>query len=156
MFKSLFKKKQPNDQDPMLVPLKGKVVDLETVPDPVFAQKMMGDGFAIDPADDTILSPVDGEVITIFPTKHAISLKSNKGREILIHVGLETVQLNGDGFTPLVMDGQKIKKRQELMKVDFEAIKPRVPSILTPVIFTNLDENEKVVVEGENMFIKNL
>jgi sugar PTS system EIIA component len=154
MFKGLFKKKQPNDQDPMLVPLKGKVVNLEAVPDPVFAEKMMGDGFAIDPADGTIVSPIDGEVITIFPTKHAISLKSKQGREILIHVGLETVQLNGDGFTPLVMDGQKIKKGQELLKVDFEAIKEKVPSILTPVVFTNLGENEKVIVEGQEIFIR--
>ncbi len=154
MFKGLFKKKQPNDQDPMLVPLKGKVVNLEAVPDPVFAEKMMGDGFAIDPADGTIVSPIDGEVITIFPTKHAISLKSKQGREILIHVGLETVQLNGDGFTPLVMDGQKIKKGQELLKVDFDAIKEKVPSILTPVVFTNLGENEKVIVEGQEIFIR--
>lgn len=154
MFKGLFKKKQPNDQDPMLVPLKGKVVNLEAVPDPVFAEKMMGDGFAIDPADGTIISPIDGEVITIFPTKHAISLKSKQGREILIHVGLETVQLNGDGFTPLVMDGQKIKKGQELLKVDFDAIKEKVPSILTPVVFTNLGENEKVIVEGQEIFIR--
>ena len=154
MFKGLFKKKQPNDQDPMLVPLKGKVVNLEAVPDPVFAEKMMGDGFAIDPADGTIVSPIDGEVITIFPTKHAISLKSKQGREILIHVGLETVQLNGDGFTPLVMDGQKVKKGQELLKVDFDAIKEKVPSILTPVVFTNLGENEKVTVEGQEIFIR--
>ena len=154
MFKGLFKKKRPNDQDPMLVPLKGKIVHLETVPDPVFAEKMMGDGFAIDPADGTIVSPVDGEVITIFPTKHAISLKSKQGREILIHVGLETVQLNGEGFTPLVMDGQKIKKGQELLKVNFDAIKEKVPSILTPVVFTNLSENEKVVVEGQEIFIR--
>ena len=154
MFKGLFKKKQPNDQDPMLVPLKGKVVNLEAVPDPVFAEKMMGDGFAIDPADGTIVSPIDGEVITIFPTKHAISLKSKQGREILIHVGLETVQLNGEGFTPLVMDGQKIKKGQELLKVNFDAIKEKVPSILTPIIFTNLSENEKVVVEGQEIFIR--
>ena len=154
MFKGLFKKKQPNDQDPMLVPLKGKVINLEAVPDPVFAEKMMGDGFAIDPADGTIVSPIDGEVITIFPTKHAISLKSKQGREILIHVGLETVQLNGDGFTPLVMDGQKIKKGQELLKVDFDAIKEKVPSILTPVVFTNLGENEKVIVEGQEIFIR--
>lgn len=154
MFKGLFKKKQPNDQDPMLVPLKGKVVNLEAVPDPVFAEKMMGDGFAVDPADGTIVSPIDGEVITIFPTKHAISLKSKQGREILIHVGLETVQLNGEGFTPLVMDGQKIKKGQELLKVNFDAIKEKVPSILTPVVFTNLSENEKVVVEGQEIFIR--
>ena len=154
MFKGLFKKKQPNNQDPMLVPLKGKFVNLEAVPDPVFAEKMMGDGFAIDPADGTIVSPIDGEVITIFPTKHAISLKSKQGREILIHVGLETVQLNGDGFTALVMDGQKIKKGQELLKVDFEAIKEKVPSILTPVVFTNLGENEKVIVEGQEIFIR--
>ena len=154
MFKGLFKKKQPNDQDPMLVPLKGKVVNLKAVPDPVFAEKMMGEGFAIDPADGTIVSPVDGEVITIFPTKHAISLKSKQGREILIHVGLETVHLNGEGFTPLVMDGQNIKKGQELLKVDFDAIKTKVPSILTPVVFTNLGENEKVVVGGQEIFIR--
>ena len=89
----------------------------------------------------------------VFPTKHAISLIDNNGREILIHVGLDTVTLKGEGFTSLVTDGEKVKQGQKLMEIDFEAIKDKVPSIITPIIFTNLKENEKVVIEDNNIKI---
>ena len=153
MFKGLFKKKQTKNEDSIIVPLEGQVVTLENVPDPVFSKKMMGDGFAVEPANGTVISPVDGEVISVFPTKHAVSLKSNSGREILIHIGIETVNLNGEGFTSFVKDGQSIKQGQKLLEVNFEAIKPMVQSILTPVVFTNLDEKEKVTVEGRTIKI---
>lgn len=153
MFKSLFKKKDNESNLFTLMPLEGQVVSIETVPDPVFSQKMMGDGFAIVPSNGTVISPVDGEVLSIFPTKHAVSLKDRNGREILIHIGLDTVVLKGEGFTAFVKDGQKVKKGQKLIEVDFESIKNKVPSIITPVVFTNLNENEKVIFEEQGVRI---
>ena len=135
------------------MPLQGQLVPIETVPDPVFSQKMMGDGFAIQPANGTVVSPVDGEVISVFPTKHAVSLKNENGKEILIHVGLETVSLNGEGFTSFVKDGQKVKKGQKLLEADFDFIKNKVPSIVTPVVFTNLSENEKLIIDEQGIRI---
>ncbi|MCQ2009884.1 MAG: PTS glucose transporter subunit IIA [Sporolactobacillus sp.] len=136
------------------IPLKGKVVSITEVPDPVFSQKMMGDGFAIIPENDIVRSPVDGKITNIFPTKHAISLKSDDGREILIHVGLETVSLKGEGFTSLVKDGTAVKKGDRLLQVDFSKISDKVPSTITSVVFTNLNDGEHVVVENNKVSIQ--
>ncbi|MFP7296359.1 PTS glucose transporter subunit IIA [Neobacillus niacini] len=154
MFKNLFKSKKVESDTAILQPLEGEIVPLEVVPDPVFSQKMIGDGFAVKPTNGTVVSPVDGEVISVFPTKHAVSVKSHDGREILIHVGLETVSLNGEGFTAFVNDGQSVKKGQKLLEADFESIKDKVPSIITPVIFTNLGENERVVIGEQGVSIQ--
>lgn len=153
MFKNLFKSKKVEVDTSILQPLEGEIVPLDVVPDPVFSQKMIGDGFAVNPTNGTVVSPVDGEVISVFPTKHAVSVKSTDGREILIHVGLETVSLNGEGFTSFVSDGQRVQKGQKLLVADFDVIKEKVPSIITPVIFTNLAENEKVVIEEQEVKI---
>ncbi|MDM5327491.1 PTS glucose transporter subunit IIA [Neobacillus sp. CF12] len=153
MFKNLFKSKKVETDTSILQPLEGEIVPLDVVPDPVFSQKMIGDGFAVNPINGTVVSPVDGEVISVFPTKHAVSLKSTDGREILIHVGLETVSLNGEGFTTFVQDGQAVQKGQKLLVADFDLIKDKVPSIITPVIFTNLAENERVVIEEHGVKI---
>jgi sugar PTS system EIIA component len=153
MFKNLFKSKKVEVDTTILQPLEGEIVPLDVVPDPVFSQKMIGDGFAVNPTNGTVVSPVDGEVISVFPTKHAVSVKSTDGREILIHVGLETVTLNGEGFTSFVSDGQRVQRGQKLLEADFEFIKEKVPSIITPVIFTNLAENEKVVIEEQEVKI---
>ncbi|WP_445783418.1 PTS sugar transporter subunit IIA [Sporolactobacillus caesalpiniae] len=135
------------------MPLKGKIVPITEVPDPVFSQKMMGDGFAIIPENDVVRSPVDGKITNIFPTKHAVSLESNEGREILIHVGLETVSLKGEGFTVLTKDGSNVKKGDKLLQVDFSGIAGKVPSIITSVVFTNLDNGERVVIENNKVSI---
>jgi sugar PTS system EIIA component len=153
MFKNLFKNKKIESETTILQPLEGEIVPLDVVPDPVFSQKMIGDGFAIIPTNGSVVSPVDGEVISVFPTKHAVSIKSNGGREILIHVGLETVGLNGEGFTAFVSDGQNVQKGQKLLEADFQFIKDKVPSIITPVIFTNLAESERVVIEEQGIRI---
>jgi sugar PTS system EIIA component len=153
MFKNFFKGKKSEVETTIMQPLEGEIVPLDVVPDPVFSQKMIGDGFAVNPTNGTVVSPVDGEVISVFPTKHAVSVKSTDGREILIHVGLETVSLNGEGFTSFVNDGERVKKGQKLLEADFEFIKEKVPSIITPVIFTNLSENEKVVIDDQGVKI---
>jgi PTS system D-glucosamine-specific IIC component len=110
---------------------------------------MMGDGFAILPTDGTIVSPVDGKIVNLFPTKHAIGIKSNSGREILIHVGIDTVKLKGEGFESFVKENDQVEKGQVLLKVDINKIKDKVPSIITPIVFTNLTEGEKVVIKKQ-------
>lgn len=119
------------------MPLTGDIVPLSEVPDQAFSTEMMGPGFGIVPKDGVLRAPFDGEVVMLFPTKHAIGLKSETGVEVLIHVGLDTVTLNGEGFDVQVTDGQKIKRGDVLMTIDFDAIAPKVPSIITPVVFTS-------------------
>lgn len=130
-------------------PLEGEILPLERVPDEVFSQKMLGDGFAVDPTNGTVISPVDGEIVNVFPTKHAIGLKDTNGKELLIHVGLDTVNLKGEGFTSFVTDGQAVKKGQKLLEVDFAGIRDKVPSIITIVVITNLADNENVVLNEQ-------
>lgn len=107
----------------------------------------MGDGFAIVPAEGTIVSPVDGKIVNLFPTKHAIGILSDSGREILIHVGIDTVNLKGQGFETLVSENDTVKKGQPLLKVDLDYIKEHATSIMTPIVFTNLGEGENIVIK---------
>jgi PTS system D-glucosamine-specific IIC component len=129
-------------------PLTGDIHPITEVPDQVFSGKMMGDGFAITPADGTIVSPVDGKILNVFPTKHAIGLESESGNEILIHVGIDTVNLKGEGFEAFVKEGDIVTKGQKLLQVDLEFVKQNAPSIMTPIVFTNLNEGESVVIKS--------
>ncbi|WP_075980525.1 glucose-specific PTS transporter subunit IIBC [Bacillus massilinigeriensis] len=135
-----------NITDSIASPIKGEIKPITEVPDIVFSGKMLGDGFAIIPSEGMIVSPVDGKVINLFHTKHAIGLFSDSGREILIHVGIDTVHLRGEGFESLVAENDTVKKGQPLLKVNLEYIKQNAPSTITPVIFTNLAEGEKIVI----------
>ncbi len=136
-------------EDAFVMPVDGTVMPLSEVPDPVFAQEMMGPGFAIDPDGGTICSPVTGRVASVFPTKHAVGLESDSGTEILIHVGLDTVKLGGEGFDLLVEDGQRVQQGDPLLQVDFDYIRANAPSAVTPVIFTNSDKSKvHVLKEG--------
>ena len=134
---------QPDD---FVSPIAGELKPLSEVPDQVFAGKMMGDGFAIVPSDGLVVSPVDGTIVTFFPTKHALGIQSDSGREILIHVGIDTVKLDGEGFEALVAQGDRVEKGQPLLKVDIDYIQEHATSIITPIIFTNLFEGETVVL----------
>lgn len=128
-------------------PAKGEIKPISDVPDKLFSGKMMGDGFAILPEEGIIASPVKGKVVNIFPTKHAIGLMSDGGREILIHVGIDTVNLKGEGFETLVSEGEHVEAGQPLINVDLDFLKEKVPSIISPVVFTNLKEGEEVIIE---------
>ncbi|KYC89559.1 glucose-specific PTS transporter subunit IIBC [Heyndrickxia sporothermodurans] len=132
-------------------PAKGELKPITEVPDQVFSGKMMGDGFAILPMEGLIASPVDGKIVNVFPTKHALGIMSDGGREILIHVGIDTVNLKGEGFETLVNEGDRVEAGQPLLKVDLEFLKEKVPSIMTPIVFTNLNEGEQVVLEKEGL-----
>ena len=135
-------------------PLDGKLIDLSEVPDQVFSQKMMGDGFAIDPTSGEVVSPVDGTVAMVFGTKHAIGINTEDGLEILIHFGIDTVKLNGEGFECLVNQGEKVKAGQPILKVDIDEIEEKVPSIITPIIFTNLPEGKSIGIINKGRNIK--
>ncbi|RFB13669.1 PTS beta-glucoside transporter subunit IIBCA [Bacillus sp. HNG] len=126
-----------SEPNKIYAPLEGKILPLGEVKDEVFANKMMGEGVAIIPNNDEVVAPFDGVVTTVFPTKHAIGLTSESGIELLIHVGLETVQLNGEHFEALVQDGESIRKGEPILKVDFEKVKEAGYDITTPLIVTN-------------------
>ena len=120
-------------------PLDGEAVPLSEVPDPTFAQEMLGKGIAIRPSGNTVCSPVDGKVTMIFPTRHAVGLESEDGAELLIHIGLDTVQLEGKYFTAAVCDGQKVKKGDPLITCDLDKVVEAGYQTITPVIVTNTD-----------------
>lgn len=137
----------PSTDEEMINPIEGEIIPITEVPDQVFSGKMMGDGFAIIPSEGTVVSPVDGEIVNVFPTKHAIGILSKGGKEILIHIGIDTVKLNGEGFEVLVAQGDKVTKGQQLVKVDLHFIRENAPSTITPIVFTNLSEGQEVVIE---------
>ena len=125
----------------------GQVVSLEQVKDPVFAQKMMGDGFAVEPANGNIVSPVSGTVSSIFPTKHALGLVTEAGLEVLVHIGLDTVSLEGKPFTVHVAEGQKVAAGDLLVTADLDAIRAAGRETSTVVVFTNAEAIKSVKLE---------
>ncbi|MCA1319067.1 PTS glucose transporter subunit IIA [Bacillus tianshenii] len=140
MLKKLFgikdKEAKPTEEV-VFAPLSGKVTELTEVPDPTFSQKMMGDGLAIIPTEGEVVSPVDGEIVQFFHTKHAIGIRSVTGAEILIHVGLETVSMNGEGFQGHVSEGDKVKAGDRLISFDLNLINEKAASTITPIVITN-------------------
>ncbi|MDO4778193.1 MAG: glucose PTS transporter subunit IIA [Tissierellia bacterium] len=134
------KKQEPNKaagSDTVYTPIKGKLVRLENLKDEAFASKMMGDGIAIEPEEGVVYSPVNGEVALVFGTKHAVGLKSDAGAEILIHFGMDTVNLKGEGFEAFVSTGDKVKVGQKLLEVDLNLVKDKGYLATTPIIVTN-------------------
>ena len=125
----------------------GEVIALEQVKDPVFSQKMMGDGFAVEPENGNIVSPVSGTVSSVFPTKHALGLVTEAGLEVLVHIGLDTVSLEGKPFTVHVTEGQKVAAGDLLVTADLDAIREAGRETSTIVVFTNGDAIKSVNLE---------
>lgn len=123
------------------------MIPLEQVNDSAFSGKMMGEGITIIPEEDTLTAPFDGEVTALFPTKHAIGLTSENGIELLIHVGIDTVELAGQHFTAFVESGDKVKKGQKILSVDFAKVKEAGYDITTPIVVTNTDSFIDVVAK---------
>lgn len=142
MFGFFKKNKEEKLSLPQLVAVQnGQVVKVETLPDPVFAEKMLGDGFAILPNNDgTVVSPVDAIVEEVQDTLHAYCLHTADGLDILVHIGINTVSLNGEGFTPKVKKGDKVKSGDVLAKVDLDFIKSKGLPTYTVVLITNIDD----------------
>jgi sugar PTS system EIIA component len=146
MLGSLFSRNKQQEVT-LLAPLSGTIVPLSEVPDPVFAQQIVGDGVAILPTEGLLLSPVDGWVSHLFPTHHAIGLSTKSGLEILIHIGIDTVKLQGQGFTPFVAVGEPINAGDKLIQFDTEVLQKAGCSIVTPIIIANGNQvTEKHIV----------
>lgn len=133
-----------NQEHSLHSPIKGKIIKLEEVNDQAFSSKMMGEGFGVVPSEGKVISPFDAEVVSVFPTKHAIGLKRGDGLELLIHVGIDTVELNGEYFESLVKQGDFVKKDQELLIFDNKKIQQSGFDTTTAVVVTNSKEFEEI------------
>ena len=125
-------------------PVDGIAADLSTAPDEGFAGKMMGDGAVVTPTEGTVYAPADGEVEFIFDTKHAIGFQTDSGIPMLLHMGIDTVKLEGKGFEILVTEGQKVKKGEPMMKLDLEFLSANAPSITSPILDTEPEDNQRI------------
>src|SRR5438477_10934956 len=121
----------------LLAPLSSQVWPLERVPDPVFAQKMVGDGLSIDPVDAVLVAPCDGEVTMVHAAGHAVTLRAPEGIELLMHVGIDTVTLKGEGFHPRVKPGDRVRAGAPLIEFDLDFLATHAKSVLTQIVVTN-------------------
>lgn len=145
MFKNLFRPK-PVD---FAAPFEGKLMNLDTVPDPVFASKSMGDGFAIEMQNGKVLSPVSGTIVAVFPTGHAIGIKADDRNEYLIHLGLDTVNYKGEGFTVHVEQNQRVAQGDPLVDVDLEFFQRNNVSMVCPILVVNANSRKiRLLKEG--------
>jgi sugar PTS system EIIA component len=149
MLSNLIKKRKLQ----IYAPVNGEIIPLDQVPDPVFSQKMMGEGIAIIPTKGNIHAPVDGTIVLVADSLHAIRILSKDGTEILIHVGLETVSLQGKGFKVPVKKGDKVSIGQLLIEVDWEFIREHAESIVTPIVITNSKERDVHCVPTKEGFM---
>ena len=148
-FKNLFKSKSTDvvEETPkncLVAVADGDIIPLSEVPDPVFAEKMAGDGAAIVIKGDTVVAPADGELTLVFQTKHAFALKLDNGLELLVHIGVDTVSLNGEGFEQLVEAGQTVKAGTPIIKIDRDFILSKGLSLATPILITNVDAAKSI------------
>lgn len=128
----------------LIAPIDGKVILLSEVEDQVFAQKMAGDGVAIDSTGDIIKAPADGKLSLVFRTNHAFGMRLENGIEILVHIGLDTVKLEGEGFQRLAQEGQDVKAGDPVIKIDRKLVESRGYSLVTPVLITNMDKVKEI------------
>ena len=139
----------------IIAPATGEAVALESVNDEVFSQKMLGDGVAIIPADGLFCAPIDGEVIKIFSTGHAYMIRGEKDIEVMVHIGLDTVTLKGDGFSAVASEGDRVKAGDIIIRADLEKISSLGKEIITPVIvseigkYKSIDKKSGAVVKGD-------
>ena len=148
----IFKKKEKTIVT-IYSPINGKVIELKEVPDEAFAQKMVGDGCAIEPDKGSICSPIEGQLMNIFPTNHAIIFETIDGLEMIVHFGIDTVKLDGKGFQKLIEPGP-IKVGDEIVKYNLDEIKDNVPSTRSPIIINNMEKVEKIEVLSLGKIVK--
>ena len=148
----IFKKKEKTIVT-IYSPMNGKVIEIKEVPDEAFAQKMVGDGCAIEPDKGIICSPIDGQLMNIFPTNHAIIFETIDGLEMIVHFGIDTVKLDGKGFQKLREPGP-IKIGDEIVKYNLDDIKDGVPSTRSPIIINNMEKVEKIEVLSLGKLVK--
>lgn len=132
-------------------PLKGNIIPIKDVPDATFADKILGDGFAIKPTEGIVYAPSAGKIAQIFRTNHAIGITTEEGLEVLIHVGIDTVKMNGDGFKSLVQKGDIVKSGQKILEFDLKLIQEKAKSDITPIVITNMNKVEKIKILKDGM-----
>ncbi|XBC39291.1 MAG: PTS glucose transporter subunit IIA [Buchnera aphidicola (Nurudea shiraii)] len=154
LFSNLFNKKKIN----IFAPLSGNIVNLETVPDVVFSKKIVGDGIAILPTSNIMLSPINGTIAKIFKTLHAFSIKSHEHNiELFVHFGIDTIKLQGSGFKKLAEENQTVKIGDPIINLDLPFLKKTAKSIITPVIISNIELFKKIhkksgqIIAGKNV-----
>lgn len=138
-----------NKSNEISTPVNGVVVDLKEVNDPVFSEKMMGEGFAVKPSDGKIHAPIKGTIKSVFPSLHALTLEANDGLDILIHIGLDTVELNGAGFSSTIQEGQKVKSGDLLVQVDRTFLAENKKDDIVIVVFPEMKDKKITVNMGE-------
>lgn len=160
LFDKLFGSKQKESQEiKIYAPLNGEIVNIEDVPDVVFSEKIVGDGVAIRPTGDTIVSPVNGTIGKIFETNHAFSIESEDGVELFVHFGIDTVELKGEGFSRIAQEGQTVKVGEPIIKFDLALLEGKAKSVLTPIVISNMDEINNLakqngqVIAGESVVL---
>ena len=143
----------------IIAPLSGEIVNIEDVPDVVFAEKIVGDGIAIKPTGNKMVAPVDGTIGKIFETNHAFSMESKEGVELFVHFGIDTVELKGEGFTRIAHEGQSVKRGDTVIEFDLATLESKAKSVLTPVVISNMDEISSIekksgeVIAGESVVL---
>ena len=129
----------------IIAPLSGEIVNIEDVPDVVFAEKIVGDGIAIKPTGNKMVAPVDGTIGKILETNHAFSIESDSGVELFVHFGIDTVELKGEGFKRIAEDGQRVKVGDTVIEFDLPLLEEKAKSTLTPVVISNMDEIKELI-----------
>lgn len=148
-----------NDGTKIIAPITGKVIPIEEVPDPVFADKIVGDGIAINPTGSRMVAPCDGTIGKIFETNHAFSMETASGVELFVHFGIDTVELKGEGFRRIATEGQAIKAGDVVIEIDLACLKEKAKSIITPVVISNmenvvsLEKSSGSVTEGSDILL---
>ncbi len=137
----------------LVSPVTGEVVDLEQVPDEAFASKAVGDGVAVKPTDKIVVSPAAGTIVKIFNTNHAFCLETEKGAEIVVHMGIDTVALNGQGFTRLVEEGAEVQAGQPVLEMDLDYLNANARSMISPVVCSNIDDYAGLVIEAKGQVV---
>lgn len=145
--------KRKKEEITVYSPINGKVILLAEVPDEAFAQRMVGDGCAIEPAEGEICSPVEGTLMNIFPTNHAVIFESINGLEMIVHFGIDTLKLDGEGFEKL-RDTGAIRVGEPIIRYDLNKIVNEVPSVKTPVIINNMEKVQSIEVLNLNKCVK--
>ena len=129
----------------IIAPLSGEIVNIEDVPDVVFAEKIVGDGIAIKPTGNKMVAPEDGTIAKIFETNHAFSIESDSGVELFVHFGIDTVELKGEGFKRIAEEGQRVKVGDTVIEFDLPLLEEKAKSTLTPVVISNMDEIKELI-----------
>ncbi|AGK95549.1 PTS system trehalose-specific EIIBC component [Clostridium pasteurianum] len=132
--------REAKENETILSPLDGNAISLKEVPDPTFSLELMGKGIAIEPSDGVLVSPVDGTITLLFETKHAIGIKTDSGVELLIHIGIDTVKMNGEGFKSFIKQGERVTVGQKIIEFDLDLVKEKSPSAMTMLLVTNVDD----------------